>query len=58
MFSSIGGLFSENLEVSQEKSCYKPIIFICTISLLIFSIGYVLRPVSKIVDELHDSNDE
>ena len=54
MFSFISKLFSSEVE---EKP-YKPVIILCAVSLLIFSIGYALRPVSNIVDELHESNDE
>lgn len=56
MFGLLGKLFSSN--VPESKSSYKPILFICAASLLIFSIGYALKPVSEIIDELHDSNDD
>lgn len=54
--SILGKLVSA--EVKPTKSTYKPILLLCSISLLMFSIGYLLRPVSEMVDEFHDSDDE
>ena len=50
---------NEVAEVSHENegfSTTKFVMVVGIISLLLFGIGYVLRPVSEIVDELHDSD--
>jgi len=43
---------------SEETQSYKSLFTIFGVALLIFSIGYTLRPIVEIVDEFHDSDDE
>ncbi len=52
---------NEVAEVSHENegfSTTKFVMVVGSISLLLFGIGYALRPVSEIVDELHDSDSD
>ena len=43
---------------NEGISIFKPVLIILAFSTLIFSIGYTLRPVSSIIDEFHDSDDD
>jgi len=51
--------FWESSTVEETKETSSVSIFtIFGIAAVIFSLGYLLRPVSEIVDELHDSHDD
>lgn len=53
-------LITSNDIVEKEDgfSVTKFVLITCSISLLLFSLGYVLKPVSEIVVELNDSSDD
>lgn len=43
---------------SKQSPSYRPVFIMAGIAAIIFSVGYMLKPVSDIVDELHDSDSE
>lgn len=50
-FKSIPGMFSLSLPV-------KITMVLCGVSAMFFALGYALKPVAEIVDELHESGSE
>lgn len=56
IFDKILGNTTPNT-TQHTTSILKPISLILSVSILLFSVGYILKPVSEIIDELHDSNE-
>ena len=45
-----------DVSINEEKS-HVSVTYLLGVAIIIFAIGYALKPVSEIIDELHDSDD-